>query len=78
VGNNTQRSPASCQDDRFIDHKLNKEYETPPLVALINQCNCHIYVHELKESKGEITVTFAIGPNFDAENAKYQLIAVIT
>ena len=76
VGNNTQRSPASCQDDRFIDHKLNKEYEIPPLVALINQCNCHIYVHEVKESKGDITIILAIGNNFDAQDAKYQLLII--
>ncbi|GAB1467567.1 hypothetical protein MASR2M64_02400 [Candidatus Cloacimonadota bacterium] len=76
IGDNTQTSPANCHDDRFINHKLDKEYEIAPHIILTNQCNCFLYIFDIKQNGTEITITIGIGNNFDAEFAKYQLLAL--
>ena len=76
IGDNTQSSPASCRDDRFINHKLQSEYATAPHILLTNQCNCFLFISEIKQDGSQITVTIGIGNNFDAEQARYQLIAL--
>ncbi|GAB1467971.1 hypothetical protein MASR2M64_06650 [Candidatus Cloacimonadota bacterium] len=76
MGDNTQSSPANCHDDRFINHKLDKEYEIAPHIILTNQCNCFLYIFDIKQNGTEITITIGIGNNFDAEFAKYQLLAL--
>ncbi|GAB1468316.1 hypothetical protein MASR2M64_10320 [Candidatus Cloacimonadota bacterium] len=76
IGDNTQTSPANCHDDRFINHKLDKEYEIAPHIILTNQCNCFLYIFDIKQNGTEITITIGIGNNFDAEFAKYQLLAI--
>ncbi len=76
VGDTTQASPASCRDDKYISHKLDKEYETIPHIILTNQCNCFLYVNDIKQNGTEIIITITIGNNFDADLAKYQLLAL--
>jgi hypothetical protein len=76
VGDRTQQTPASCRDDRLINHKLDKEYEIIPHVILTNQCNCFLYIADVKQDGTQIIITIGIGNNFDADQAKYQLIAL--
>lgn len=76
IGDQTQSSPASIRDDRFISHKLDKEYNTIPQVILTNQCNCFLYIADIKQEGTQITITIGIGNNFDADLAKYQLLAL--
>jgi hypothetical protein len=59
-----------------ISHKLDKEYEVIPHIILTNQCNCFIYIFDIKQEGTQITITLAIGNNFDADLAKYQLLAL--
>lgn len=74
VGDVTLSSPASCRDDRFISHNLNREYNEEPLVILANRCNCHIYISEVNMEGKMVTVILGVGCNFDADVAKYQLL----
>lgn len=76
LGDTTQASPASCRDDKYISHKLDKEYEVIPHIILTNQCNCFLYIFDIKQEGTQITITLAIGNNFDADFAKYQLLAL--
>ncbi|MDD3524025.1 MAG: hypothetical protein PHQ41_04945 [Candidatus Cloacimonetes bacterium] len=76
IGDTTQSSPANCHDDKYINHKLDKEYEVIPHIILTNQCNCFLYIFDIKQDGTQITITIAVGNNFDAEFAKYQLLAL--
>ncbi|MBM4403139.1 MAG: hypothetical protein FJ042_01940 [Candidatus Cloacimonetes bacterium] len=67
---------ASCRVDKYINHKLDKEYETILHVILTNQCNCFLHIFDIKQEGTQITITLAIGNNFDADLAKYQLLAL--
>ncbi len=72
----TQAFPPSCPDDRCINHKLDKEYETIPHIVLTNQCNCFLYIYDIKKEGTQITITLAIKNNFDAGLAKYLLLTL--
>ncbi|MDD4027388.1 MAG: hypothetical protein PHO75_04365 [Candidatus Shapirobacteria bacterium] len=76
IGDQTQSCPASIRDDRFISHKLDKEYDIIPHVILTNLCNCFLYIADIKQDGTQITITIGIGQVFDAPEAKYQLIAL--
>jgi len=76
IGDNSQTSPGSCKDDKYINHVLDKEYEIIPHIILTNQCNCFLYIADIKQEGTQITITIGIGNNFDAEFAKYQLLAL--
>ena len=76
MGDTTQASLANCHDDKYISHKLDKEYEVIPHIILTNQCNCFLYIFDIKQEGTQITITLAIGNNFDADLAKYQLLAL--
>jgi hypothetical protein len=76
IGDQTQATPASIGDDRFITHKLDKEYTVIPHIILTNQCNCFLFIADVKLEGTQITITIVIGQLFDAQEAKYQLIAL--
>ncbi|MDP3114354.1 MAG: hypothetical protein Q8M98_06205, partial [Candidatus Cloacimonadaceae bacterium] len=76
VGEQSQKTPANCHEDRFINHKLDKEYDSIPHIILTNQCTCFLYLSEIKQEHTQVNVTIGIGPNFDAEDAKYQLLVL--
>jgi len=76
TGDQTQSSPASIRDDRFISHKLDKEYNTIPQIILTSHCNCFLYIADIKQEGTQITVTIGIGQLFDAQEGKYQIIAL--
>jgi hypothetical protein len=76
IGDQTQATPARVRDDRFISHKLDKEYNTIPHIILTNQCNCFLYIADIKLDGTQVTITIGIGQVFDAEFAKYQLLAL--
>lgn len=76
VGDTTLSSPASCHDDKYITHVLNKEYVVVPHVVLTNQCNCFLYISDIALEGTQVTITITVGNNFDADPAKYQLLAI--
>ncbi|GAB1467723.1 hypothetical protein MASR2M64_04060 [Candidatus Cloacimonadota bacterium] len=76
IGDNTQSSPASCVDDKYITHVLDKEYKFIPHVILTNQCNCFLYVKDIAQEGAQITIKICVGNNFDADSAIYQILAI--
>jgi len=76
IGDNSQASPAKLAEDKIITHILDKEYQELPHIILTNQCDAFLYVFDIKQEGTQITITLAIGNNFDAEFAKYQLLAL--
>lgn len=76
IGDQTQATPASIRDDRFISHKLDKEYNTIPRVILTSQCNCFLYIADIKLDGTQITITIGIGQLFDAQEGKYDLLII--
>lgn len=76
VGDATLSSPASCRDDKYITHVLDKEYVEIPHVILTNQCNCFLFINDIQQEGTRITVIIEVGNNFDADPAKYQLLVL--
>ncbi len=76
IGDQTQATPASIRDDRFISHKLDKEYNIIPHVILSSQCNCFLYIADIKQDGTQITITIGIGQLFDAQEGKYLILVV--
>ena len=76
VGDNSQGSPANLSDDKTIIHVLEKEYQELPHIILSNQCNCYLYISNIVMDGTQVTITITVGHNFDAEFAKYQLLAI--
>ena len=75
TGDTTQASPANCHNDKYNSHKMDKECEVIPHI-LTNQCNCFLYIFDIKQEDNQITTTLSIGYNFGADHAKYQLPAL--
>jgi hypothetical protein len=78
VGDKTQSSPARLRDDKFIDHKLDREYDMMPHIILTNMCNAHLFIDSMKADKGMVTVSIGIGAHFEGEEARYQILAIAT
>ncbi len=76
IGDRSQGSPASCRDDTSIKHRLKQKYGQEPLVILINRCNCHIYLGDIRMEGDQVNVTLMIGNNFDAQLADYLLLVL--
>ncbi|MDP3115168.1 MAG: hypothetical protein Q8M98_10420 [Candidatus Cloacimonadaceae bacterium] len=76
VGDRTQSSPADLRSDTLISHRLDKDYETIPHIILTNQCNCFLFVSDIKFEGTQTIVTLGIGQFFGAPAAKYQLLAL--
>lgn len=76
IGDVTMRSPASCTKDKYITHELNQEYSALPYIIITNQCNCFMYVSDISLDGSKVTIKIAIGNNYDADYAKYQLMAI--
>jgi hypothetical protein len=76
IGDQTQATPASIRDDRSISHILDNEYNTIPHIILTNQCNCFLYIADIKLDGTQVTITIGIGQLFDAQEGKYQIIAL--
>lgn len=76
LGDTTQASPASCRDDKFISHKLDKEYEVIPHIVLTNQCNCFLYIADIKIEGNLVTVLIGISQVYTATDPFYKLLAL--
>ena len=78
VGDRTQSSPARLRDDKYIDHKLDREYDEMPHITITNMCNAHLFIDSTKIDKAQVTVTIGIGAHFEGEVAAYQILAIAT
>jgi hypothetical protein len=76
IGDVTMSSPASCTEDKYITHKLNREFSAVPYIIMTNQCNCFMYVSDISLDGSKVTIKIAIGNNYEADYAKYQLLAI--
>lgn len=76
TGIQSNESPADPDVDESIVHVLSREYAEVPFVILSNYCNCFIYIKEVQLSGSQVTITLAVGNNYDATEAAYDLIAI--
>ena len=75
VGEPSQQTPPRIED-QWARHKFNKEYFTKPHVILTNQCDCHLYINDIKLEERELIVFIGIGQRFSAQELKYTLMVI--
>ncbi|MDP3114462.1 MAG: hypothetical protein Q8M98_06770 [Candidatus Cloacimonadaceae bacterium] len=78
VGVPSQRTPPDINHDQFVAHKLDKEYGNLPQVILTNQCDCFLYIADIKLDGGQVILNVGIGQRWSAQELKYNILALST
>lgn len=78
VGTASQRTPPDINHDQSIEHKLDKEYGNLPQVLLTSQCDCFLYIIDIKLDGSRVIVTVGIGQRWSAHELKYNILALST
>ncbi len=76
IGEPSQQTPPRLEEDQRAIHKFNKEYFTKPHIILTNQCDCHLYLNDIKLEERELFVFIGIGQRFSAQELKYTLMVI--
>jgi hypothetical protein len=76
VGEPSQQTPPRLEEDQWAKHVLLKEYFTKPHIILTNQCDCHLYINDVKLEERTVIVFIGIGQRFSAQELKYTLMVI--
>ncbi|MDP3113677.1 MAG: hypothetical protein Q8M98_02775 [Candidatus Cloacimonadaceae bacterium] len=76
VGAPSQRTPPDINHDQSVSHKLDREYDTLPQVILTNQCDCFLYITDVKLDGRQVTVTIGISQRWTAPELRYSILAL--
>ncbi|MDP2173463.1 MAG: hypothetical protein Q8J62_06785, partial [Candidatus Cloacimonadaceae bacterium] len=76
VGVPSQLTPPDITRDLSVNHKLDREYNTLPQVILTNQCDCFLYIADIRLDGRHVTVVIGISQRWSAPELKYNILAL--
>ena len=76
VGEPSQRTPPSMEEDDISIHTLDKEYDFMPHIILVPWCDSNLHIKDATLEGNTVKVVIAKGQRFDAPEWRYTLLVI--